>query len=59
MTQILEEADLEVPASATDVDLTEVQTLVEQWLTVIDAVDQQERARRLNELLSTHASYPA
>jgi predicted RNA-binding Zn ribbon-like protein len=39
-------------------DFDGCRTLIESWLTVVDAEQADDRVDRLNELLATHASYP-
>lgn len=47
-----------VDRDATRTDVRLVQSVVERWLTVVDATTDQERADRLNALLSEYAAYP-
>jgi predicted RNA-binding Zn ribbon-like protein len=51
-------ADVVIDRSATRADLRLVRTVVERWLTVVDAATNRERADRLNALLSEYAAYP-
>lgn len=57
LAQLLDEHDLEVPSPTTE-DLASVFTLTAEWLTVVDATSDTDRAAALNLLLARYASYP-
>ncbi|HYJ70595.1 MAG TPA: CGNR zinc finger domain-containing protein [Nocardioidaceae bacterium] len=50
--------DVVIDRRATKADVRLVQSLVERWREVVDAATDQERADRLNVLLSEYAAYP-
>jgi predicted RNA-binding Zn ribbon-like protein len=51
-------ADVVIDRRATKADVQLVHTILERWLTVVDATTDRERAERLNALLSEYAAYP-
>jgi predicted RNA-binding Zn ribbon-like protein len=52
------DAGLEVTHRVTRADLDEVLELLDEWVAVIDAADEQQRVERLNALLAAYASHP-
>lgn len=60
-TELLERcraAGLLVGGRATRRDLDEVRQMLEEWITVVDAATERERADRLNALIAAHAGCP-
>ncbi|MGH3455770.1 MAG: CGNR zinc finger domain-containing protein [Nocardioidaceae bacterium] len=55
---ICRETGVVVDRHATRADVRLVQSVIERWLTVVDATTDQARADRLNALLSDYAAYP-
>ena len=55
---VCRQAGVVVDRHATRADVRLVHSVVERWLTVVDAPTDQERADRLNALLSEYAAYP-
>ena len=51
-------AGVVVDRHATSADVRLVDSVIERWLTVVDAPTDQDRADRLNALLSAYAAYP-
>lgn len=58
LTDRCRQAGVAVPHPATATDLAGTLELLEEWLTVVDAPDEQVRAARLNDLLSTGSAHP-
>jgi predicted RNA-binding Zn ribbon-like protein len=55
---ICRETEVVVDRHATKADVRLVHSVIERWLTVVDATTEQERADRLNALLGEYAAYP-
>lgn len=58
LESICRESDVAIDRRATKADVALVHDVLDHWLTVVDAANDQQRADRLNALLSEYAAYP-
>jgi predicted RNA-binding Zn ribbon-like protein len=58
LESVCRRSEVVIDRSATKADVALVHAVLDRWLTVVDAPTEQERADRLNALLSEYAAYP-
>jgi predicted RNA-binding Zn ribbon-like protein len=55
---VCRQSEVVIDRRATKADLSLVHDVLDRWLTVVDAANEQQRADRLNELLGEYAAHP-